>query len=74
MTVTVNAKKGDSNAKLVGKFKRKVLKSDLLNDLRDHQHHKKDSEIRKEIKSRFRRLKKQRGRRKKREWAKKGKY
>jgi ribosomal protein S21 len=51
--VVVKKKKGESDEGLISRFRKKVLKSGVLNEMRED-HHKKDSEKRKERKYRLR--------------------
>lgn len=54
--VVVKRKRGESENRLIARFKKKVLNTGLLQELRDKKRHKKDSEKRKERKYRLRHL------------------
>lgn len=46
--VVVTKKKGESDDKLISRFRKKVLTSGILMEYRERERHKKDSEKRKE--------------------------
>ena len=48
--VVVKAKPGESSDRLISRFRKRVLQSGLLLELRDRERHKTDSERRKERK------------------------
>jgi len=56
----VKAKPGDSTDQMIRKFKKKVLYSQLLTQLKDKQYHKKPSVLKKEKQSEFKRRQKRR--------------
>ncbi len=51
--VVVIKKKGESDDKLIARFKKKVLNSGILQEARDRQRHKTEAEKRKERKARI---------------------
>lgn len=51
--VVVKKQRGESDDRLITRFKKEVLSSGLLQEARDRQHHKSDSEKRKERKQRL---------------------
>jgi ribosomal protein S21 len=51
--VVVKKKKGESDDKLISRFKKKVLNSGILQEVRDKQRYKSPSEKRKEKKARI---------------------
>ena len=51
--VVVKKKKGESDDGLINRFRKKVLNSGLLYEMRDKERHKKESEKRKERKYRL---------------------
>ncbi len=54
--VTVNKKQGESDDKLIARFRKKVLEEGIVPEARERQHHKKKSEERKEKKYRLKHL------------------
>lgn len=54
--VVVKAKPGESADRLISRFRKKVLQSGLLLELRERERHKTDSELRKEKLYRVRHL------------------
>ncbi|OGM28951.1 hypothetical protein A2801_01145 [Candidatus Woesebacteria bacterium RIFCSPHIGHO2_01_FULL_41_10] len=54
--VHVKKQKGESDDRLIARFRKKVLDSGILFEFRDNERHKKDSEKRKEKKYRLRHL------------------
>ncbi len=65
MPIVVKAQPNDSTDHVIRKFKKKVLQSQLLTELKENEFHKKPSVKKKEKLSEFKRLKK---RRKKMKW------
>lgn len=51
--VVVKKKKGESDDKLIARFKKQIINSGFLQELREGERHKKDSEKRKEKKYRL---------------------
>lgn len=51
--VVVKKKQGESDEKLIARFKKKIIYSGLLTEIRDKERYKKDSERRKERKYRL---------------------
>lgn len=54
--VVVKKKKGESDDKLISRFKKKMVYSGKLEEMRDRRYHKSDSEKRKEKKDRIKHL------------------
>lgn len=54
--VFVRKKKGESEDRLIARFKKKVINAGLLQELRDRQRYKTPSEKRKERKSRIKHM------------------
>lgn len=52
--ISVKKKKGESDDRLISRFRKKIIDSGVLLELRDRERHKKDSERRKERKYRIR--------------------
>ncbi len=65
MPIIVKAQQSDSTDQIIRKFKKKVLQSQLLTQLKDNEYYKKPAVKKKEKLSEFKRLKK---RRKKLKW------
>jgi len=62
MATVVRKGPGDTDDKLIAKFRKKVLADNVLTELRDREYYKKPSLIRKELKAQFKRHKSSRGR------------
>ena len=62
MPIVVKAQPGDSADNVIRKFKKKILQSQLLTQLKDREHYKKPSVKKKEKLSEFKRLSKRRKR------------
>lgn len=62
MPVVVKASPGDSTDQMIRKFKKKILQSQILTDLKEMEHYKKPSVLKKEKLSEFKRRKKRRER------------
>lgn len=54
--VTVSKKQGESDDKLIARFRKKVLDEGIVDEARERKHHTKDSEKRKEKKYRLKHL------------------
>ena len=54
--VVVKKKKGESDDRLIARFKKKVVNSGILQEVRDRQRFKSDAEKRKEKKARIKHL------------------
>ncbi len=65
MATVVRRKKGESNDRLLAKFRKAVSFQGLLPEIRDRQYYKSNSQIKKEKMAPLRRKKKRRGGRKK---------
>ncbi|MEA3355074.1 MAG: 30S ribosomal protein S21 [Patescibacteria group bacterium] len=62
MPIVVKAQPGDSSDKVIRKFKKKILQSQLLTELKEREYHKKPSVKKKEKMAEFKRLSKRRKR------------
>ncbi|MBU1085813.1 MAG: 30S ribosomal protein S21 [Candidatus Beckwithbacteria bacterium] len=62
MPIVVKAQPGDSSDQVIRKFKKKILQSQLLTQLKEREFHKKPSVKKKEKMAEFKRLSKRRKR------------